>query len=119
MKKIILLFLLVINISFALEITSIDPIDFGTIVIGEKQVSLKNVGVYVDGRSGKEVEIVVPETFTLDGNEIAIKVREKTIILDDDGIGKFILDLDLNLEKIEENETLTDNLSIKVKYVKK
>ena len=117
MKKIILLFLLIMNLSFSLEILSIDPLNFGTVVAGDRQVSLKGIGVYVEGKSGRKVEIIVPKTFNLEGNTMTIKVKEKQIRLNDRGNGRFILDIDLRLESINKYETLTDNLIVKVKYV--
>ena len=118
MKKLILLFMLLSSLTFALEITSIDPLDFGVVVTGDRSVTLKNVGVYIDGSSGKRVEIIVPSTFKIDGNTMTIRPRQQVIILDENGYGEFRLDMVLNLTNINEYKTLTDNLTIKVRYIK-
>ncbi len=117
MKKIILLLFLITSLSFSLEITSVDPLNFGVVVAGDRDVSLTNVGVYVEGKSGKRVEIVVPETYDLNGNSMSIKVREKIIRLNNRGTGKFKLDIKLDLNNIQEHKTIKDNLSVKVRYV--
>lgn len=117
MKKIILVFFLMVSFTFALEISSVDPLNFGVVVVGDREVSLTDVGVYVEGKSSKRVEIIVPETYDLDGNKMDIRVREKTIMLNERGTGKFRLDIKLKLDNIKEYKTLTDNLSIKVRYV--
>jgi len=119
MKKLILIFFLVMSVSFSLEITDIDSLDFGVVVAGDKNVSLTNVGVYIEGNPGKEVEIIIPETYDLKGNSMSIRMRENKIILNGEGRGKFRLDIKLKLNNISGNETLTDNLSIKVKYTDK
>ncbi|OQY41824.1 MAG: hypothetical protein B6227_03995 [Fusobacteriia bacterium 4572_74] len=117
MKKLILLFFVVVSFSFSLEISSVEPLNFGVVVMGDREVSLTDVGVYVEGKSGKKVEIIVPEIYDLDGNKMTIRPREKVIRLGDSGRGKFRLDIKLKLENIKEYKTLTDNLSIKIKYV--
>ncbi|MCS5421066.1 MULTISPECIES: hypothetical protein [Psychrilyobacter] len=117
MKKLILMFFLVMSFSFSLEISSVDPFDFGVVVEGDRSVSLTDVGVYVEGKSGKMVEIIVPETYDLDGNKMTIRPREKMIKLDGNGNGKFRLDIKLELNNISAHETLTDNLSIVVRYL--
>jgi hypothetical protein len=117
MKKIFLTFFLIMSMAFSLEISNIDPLNFGTVVAGDKSVSLSDVEVSVKGRSGKRVEIIVPETYYLEGNRMDIKVKEKIIRLDGNGHGKFKLDIKLNLDNIKEYRLLTDNLSIKVEYI--
>ena len=118
MKKLVLLFMLFGSLTFALEITSIDPLDFGTVVAGDRSVSIRNSGIYVEGSPGKQVEIIIPETYKLNGNTIIIRPKERIITLDENGEGVFRLDLTLNLSNIEEYETLTNNLTIKVRYIK-
>ncbi|MGB6127134.1 MAG: hypothetical protein WBG30_00135 [Psychrilyobacter sp.] len=117
MKKLIFLFFIMVSISFALEISNIDPLDFGVVVEGDKGVLLTNVGVYVDGKSGKNVEIVVPEIYDLSGNKMIIKVREKKIRLDESGKGKFRLDVKLELNNTKGGKSLKENLYVKVLYV--
>jgi len=117
MKKLILMFFLMVSFSFSLEISSVDPLNFGVVVAGDRGVSLTNVGVYVEGKAGKRVEIIVPETYDLDGNRMSIKVREKIIKLNGGGTGKFRMDIKLKLENTREYKTITDNLSIKVRYI--
>lgn len=117
MKKIILLLFLITSLSFSLEITGVDPLDFGIVIEGDKSVSLTDAGVYVDGRPGKSVEIIIPETYDLDGNKMIIKPREKVIKLDDSGKGKFSLDIRLELKNKQEYKTIVDNLFIKVRYM--
>jgi len=117
MKKLILLFFLVMNFAFALEISSVDTLNFGTVVEGDRSISLNNVGVYIDGKSGGVVEIIIPKIYDLHGNKMTIIPREKEIRLDGNGNGKFRLDIELELKKKQEYRTITDNLSIKVRYV--
>lgn len=117
MKKIILVFFLMISFTFALEISSVDPLNFGTVVEGDRSVSLTGVGVYVDGKSGGVVEIIMPEIYDLDGNKMTIRPREKVIKLDGNGRGKFRLDIKLELNNIKGRKTITNNLSVKVRYV--
>lgn len=117
MKKVILLLFLITSFTFALEISGIDPLNFGVVVEGDKSVSLSDVGVYVEGKSGKRVEIVVPEIYDLDGNKMIIRPREKIIRLNGNGSGKFRLDIKLELNNIKGRKTITDNLSVKVRYV--
>ena len=117
MKKLILIFFLVVSFGFSLEITSIDPLNFGVVVEGDRSVSLSDAGVYVEGKPGKRVEIIVPEIYDLDGNKMTIRSREKVIKLDGSGRGKFRLDIRLELNNTKEHKTITDNLSIKVRYV--
>ena len=117
MKKIVILLFLVMNISFSLEISSVDPLDFGVVVVGDRNVSLEDVGVYVEGKPGRNVEIIVPEIYDLDGNKMRIRVRQKQVRLDGGGKGKFRLNIELKLDNIGEYKTITDNLSIKVRYV--
>ncbi|MEI6856991.1 hypothetical protein [Psychrilyobacter sp.] len=118
MKKIILLlFILMTNLSFSLEIISVDPLNFGIVVEGDKTVSLNGIGVYVDGKAGGIVEIIVPETYDLYGNRMTIRPKKKVVKLDGSGRGKFRLDVKLKLKNRQEHKTLTDNLSIKVRYV--
>jgi len=116
MKKLILLLFLITSLSFSLEITSVDPLNFGVVVEGDRNVSLTNVGVYVDGKAGKTVEIVVPDNYDLSGNKMIIKTRKKTIKLDGNGRGKFRLDIKLELNNIQGRKNITDNLSVKVRY---
>ncbi|UUV18785.1 hypothetical protein NRK67_16080 [Fusobacteria bacterium ZRK30] len=116
MKKLILLFFLVMSFTFSLEISSIDPLNFGTVVEGDRSVSLTDVGVYVEGKSGGVVEIIVPEAYDLDGNKMIIRPRRKEIKLDGNGRGKFRLDIKLELNNIQGRRTITDNLSVKVRY---
>lgn len=116
MKKIILMFFLIVTFSFSLEISSVDPLNFGVVVAGDKSVSLSNVGVYIKGSPGKHVMIIVPKNYDLDGNKMTIIPREEKIILDGSGSGKFRLDIKLNLNNTIEYRVLTDNLPIKVKY---
>lgn len=118
MKKIILMFFLVISFSFSLEITDVDPFNFGVVVVGDKDVSLADVGVYVDGKSGRTVEIIVPKTYDLNGNKMTIRPKRKMIKLDGNGRGKFRLDIKLELSNIQAYKTITDNFPIKVRYVK-
>jgi len=117
MKKLILMFFLLISVSFSLEITSVDPLDFGIVVEGDRDVSLTDVGVYVDGRSGRNVEIIVPETYDLSGNKMIIRPKRKIIKLDGNGRGKFRLDIKLELNNIQAYKTITDNFPIKVRYI--
>jgi|ASRL01.1.fsa_nt_gi hypothetical protein len=117
MKKIILLLFLITSLSFSLEITSIDPIDFGEVVEGDKKASLTDTGVYVHGKPGKDIEIIVAEIYDLDGNKMTTKPREKIVKLDDNGNGKFVLDIEVELKNNQEYKTITDNMLIKVKYV--
>ncbi|WP_028855390.1 hypothetical protein [Psychrilyobacter atlanticus] len=117
MKKLILIFFLMMSFTFALEISSVDPLNFGTVVEGDRSVSLTGVGVYIDGKSGGVVEIIVPEIYDFDGNKMTIRPKEKVIKLDGSGRGKFRLDIKLELNNIQGYKTLTDNLSIKVRYV--
>jgi hypothetical protein len=105
------------SLSFSLEITGVDSINFGIVVEGDKNVSLTDTGVYVDGRAGKNVEIIVAEIYDLDGNKMITKPREKRVKLDDSGKGKFILDIKLVLKNKQEYKTIIDNLFIKVRYV--
>jgi len=116
MKKLVLLFFLLINITFSLEVQSIDPLDFGAVVAGDRSVSLSGVGVYVKGNPGRSVEIEVPERYEIDGNEMRIKVERKKIILDNGGRGRFRLNVDLRLENTREYRRLTDKFSVKVRY---
>lgn len=117
MKKLILMFFLVMSLSFSLEISSVDPLNFGVVVEGDRSVSLTDVGVYADGKPGERVEIIVPETYDLDGNKMTIRPREKVIKLDGSGRGKFRLDIKLELKNRQEYKTITDNLSIKIRYL--
>lgn len=117
MKKLILMFFLVMSFSFSLEITNVDPLNFGVVVVGDKDVSLTNVGVYVDGKSGRTVEIIVPETYDLNGNKMTIRPKRKIVKLDGNGRGKFRLDIKLELNNIRGSNTITNNLPIKVRYV--
>ncbi|MCK5780497.1 MAG: hypothetical protein KAH04_05720 [Psychrilyobacter sp.] len=118
MKKIFLLFFMIISTAFSLEITSIDPLNFNPAVQGDKEAYLTDIGVYVKGEPGKRVEIIVPEIFITKGNKMEIEVKEKSVLLDSDGNGKFKMDVKLHVEKIEVYKTLTDKLSIRVKYLK-
>lgn len=117
MKKIILLLFLITSLSFSLEISSVDPFNFGVVVEGDRDVSLTDVGVYVDGKSGRTVEIIVPETYDLSGNKMIIRPKRKRIKLDGNGRGKFRLDIKLELNNIRGHKTITDNLPVKVRYV--
>lgn len=117
MKKIIFLFFLISSLIFALEISSVDPLNFGTVVEGDRSVSLTDTGIYIDGKPGKNVEIIIPEIYDLDGNKMTIRPREKVIKLDGNGRGKFRLDIKLELNNIQGYKTITDNLSVKVRYV--
>lgn len=117
MKKIILLLFLITSFTFALEISSVDPLNFGVVVEGDRSVSLNDIGVYVDGKSGGVVEIIIPEVYDLDGNKMTIKPRDKVIKLDGNGRGKFRLDIKLKLNNIKGRKTITNNLSVKVRYV--
>ena len=117
MKKMILVFFLVFSFAFSLEISSVDSLNFGIVVEGDRSVSLSDAGVYVEGKSGGVVEIIVPEIYDLDGNKITIRPREKVIKLDGNGRGKFRLDMKLELNNIQGYKTLTDDLSIKIRYV--
>jgi hypothetical protein len=49
---------------------------------------------------------------------MTIRPRQQVIILDENGYGEFRLDMILNLSNINEYKTLTDNLTIKVRYIK-
>jgi len=118
MKKIILLFMLFGSLTFALEITSIDPLDFGVVVSGDRSVEIRNSGVYVEGKSGRRVKIIIPQIYKLGGNTMVIRPREEVIILDENGEGKFRLDITLNLTNTREYKTLRNDLTIKVEYVK-
>lgn len=117
MKKIILLFFMVVSFGFSLEISSVDPLNFGVVVEGDRSVSLADIGVYVDGKSGRVVEIIVPETYDLDGNKMTIRPVRREIKLDGTGRGKFKLDIKLELDNIRGRSTITDNLSLIVRYV--
>lgn len=117
MKKLILFMFLITNFIYGLEISSVDSLDFGVIIIGEKSTSMSDVGIYVEGKSGGTVEIIVPKTYSLDGNKMTIKPRKKIIKLDSKGKGEFKLDIKLELKNKQEYKTITDNLSIKVRYI--
>lgn len=117
MKKVILLLVLMTSFTFALEISSIDPLNFGVVVEGDRSVSLTDAGVYVEGKSGGVVEIIVPEIYDFEGNKMTIRPREKVIKLDGNGNGKFRLDIKLELNNIQGRKTIIDNLSVKVRYV--
>jgi len=117
MKKIIFFLFLITTLSFSLEISSIDSLNFGTVVIGDRSVSIDNLGVYVEGKAGKKVEIIVPKNYDLEGNPITIKVRNKVIVLDGNGRGEFRLNVKLILKKVNIDQKLNDRLSIKVRYV--
>ena len=117
MKKLMIVWFLLGTLAFSLEILSIDPINFGVVVEGDKSVSLSDVGIYVDGRAGKDVELVIPDSFDIDGNNMKVKVREKIIKLDGNGRGRFRIDLKLDLDNVHRYDTITDKLSIKVRYL--
>ncbi|MCK5779570.1 MAG: hypothetical protein KAH04_01015 [Psychrilyobacter sp.] len=119
MKKIIFLFLLLSSLTFSLKITSIDPINFGVVVEGDKGTAVKGINIAIQGSKGKVVEIIIPEEYDLDGNTMVITVEKKTIILDDKGLGIFSLDIDLKLTNITSYQTLVDKLDVKVKYLDK
>ena len=116
MKKIIMIFVLTITTAFSLEIQSIDPLDFGEVVAGDRRVSLRGVKVYVEGEPNRSVKIEVPNRYELDGNEMMIAVKRREIKLDNGGRGKFELNVDLKLQNTREYETLTDRLYVKVSY---
>ncbi len=54
MKKVFVLFLLLVNISFSLKVISVEPIDFGSVIKGENS-KLEGVKIEVRGSSGKKV----------------------------------------------------------------
>jgi len=117
MKKIIFFLFLITAFSFSLEISSIDQLNFGTVVLGDRSVSLNDVGVYVEGKAGRKVEIIFPKEYDLEGNKMTIKTRNRVIILDGNGRGEFRLNVKLMLNKINIDQKLVDKLSIKVRYV--
>jgi len=119
MKKIFLLFILLSSLTFSLKVTNTDPIDFGVVVEGDKGASVKNVKIAVKGSKGKVVEIIVPEKYDLDGNTMTINVENKSITLDENGLGAFNLNVDLKLTNISSYQTLVDELSVKIKYLDK
>jgi len=117
MKKIIFFLFLITTLSFSLEISSIDPLNFGTVVLGDRSVSLEGLSVYVEGKPGRKVEIIVPKDYNLEGNLMTIRVRNKIIVLDGNGRGEFRLNAKLTLKRISIDQKLNDKLSIKVRYV--
>ena len=117
MKKIIFFLFFITTLSFSLEISSIDPLNFGTVVLGDRSVTLNDVGVYVEGKAGRKVEIILPEDYNLEGNPVIVKVRNKVLVLDGNGRGEFRLNVKLMLKKINIDQKLNDKLSIKVRYV--
>lgn len=117
MKKIIMLFILTVTTVFSLEIQSIDPLDFGEVVSGDRSVRLSGVGVYVKGDPNRKVRIDVPRKYEVEGNEMIIEVGKRVIVLDSGGRGRFKLNVDLKLRDTRKYETITDRLNVKVSYV--
>ncbi len=117
MKKVFVLFLLLVNISFSLKVISVEPIDFGSVIKGENS-KLEGVKIEVRGSSGKKVKIDVPKKYVLDGNIMEISAKEDTIYLGKDGKGSFELDIELEVKETEDYKTLTDSIDIKVLYAK-
>ena len=76
------------------------------------------LGDYVILNINKELlQLVDFIIYDFDGNKMIIRPKEKVIKLDGNGRGKFRLNIKLELNNIQGYKTLTDNLSIKVRYV--